>query len=218
MTSTADAHRPFMQTGASVLFKPNFAKADRHVLRFFGYFKESVPESNLETERVRRLICHLYLVDNTVSINEEKMLNSGIPQGSFLKRQNVPHHVETNRFVNAWDFKIGEYTEIFGKRIYIYEADDYTRSFYQQSGKPQPNPSTCEQDAFSTNVLPRFANKAWNGLNSSVMNGRVPSQKQFLANDRKVLRFYAFSEYPYVINYYLADDTMEIREVKYPNR
>ena len=66
-------------------------------------------------------------------------------------------------------------------------------------------------------MLPKFKNKDWNGLNSSVLNGRVPSQKQFLANDRKVLRFFVHSEYPYTMHYYLADDTMEVREVKSPN-
>ncbi len=46
---------------------------------------------------------------------------------------------------------------------------------------------------------------------------RVPSQKQFLENDRKVLRFYAFSEKQYIIHYYLADDAMDVAEVHYPN-
>ena len=38
-----------------------------------------------------------------------------------------------------------------------------------------------------------------------------------MANDRKVLRFYVFSEIPYILHYYLADDTMEVREIKSPN-
>jgi hypothetical protein len=29
------------------LYQPNWVKLDRHVLRFYGYFKESVAESNL---------------------------------------------------------------------------------------------------------------------------------------------------------------------------
>jgi EF-hand domain-containing protein 1 len=156
-----------VNTSNNVLFKPNFSKADRHVLRLFGFFKESVSESNLETERVRRLIINIYLVDNTISINEEKQLNSGIPQGSFLSRQNVPHHTESNRFVNAWDFRVGEYTQVFGKKVFVYNIDEYTRKFYEQNGRPQPQPASCEQDSFSTNVLPTFASKAWNGLNSS---------------------------------------------------
>jgi EF-hand domain-containing protein 1 len=39
-----------------------------------------------------------------------------------------------------------------------------------------------------------------------------------LDNDRKVLRFYTkCDDAPFVIHYYLADDTVEIREVHHPN-
>ena len=55
-------------------------------------------------------------------------------------------------------------------------------------------------------------------LEKSLGGGRVASQKQFLDNDRKVLRFFTRCEdLPYIIHYYLADDTVEIREVHHPN-
>jgi EF-hand domain-containing protein 1 len=55
-------------------------------------------------------------------------------------------------------------------------------------------------------------------MEKSLGGGRVPSEKQFLDNDRKVLRFYTrYDEVPYIIHYYLADDTCEIREVHHPN-
>ena len=55
-------------------------------------------------------------------------------------------------------------------------------------------------------------------MEKSLGGGRVPSQKQFLDNDRKVLRFFCVSEdLPFVVNYFLADDTIEIREVHHPN-
>lgn len=55
-------------------------------------------------------------------------------------------------------------------------------------------------------------------LEKSLGGGRVKSQKQFLDNDLKVLRFYSrFDDLPFVIHYYLADDTVEIREIHHPN-
>lgn len=55
-------------------------------------------------------------------------------------------------------------------------------------------------------------------LEKALGGGRVLSQKQFLDNDRKVLRFFVRCEdMPYVIHYYLADDTVEIREVHHAN-
>ena len=57
-------------------------------------------------------------------------------------------------------------------------------------------------------------------LEKALGGGRVVSQKQFLDNDRKVLRFFCHASddgIPFVIHYYLADDTIEIREVHHPN-
>ena len=55
-------------------------------------------------------------------------------------------------------------------------------------------------------------------MEKSLGGGRVKCQKQFLDNDRKVLRFYArFDDLPFIIHYFLADDTVEIREVHHPN-
>lgn len=55
-------------------------------------------------------------------------------------------------------------------------------------------------------------------LEKALGGGRVVSQKQFLDNDRKVLRFFVKSDdLPFVIHYYLADDTCEIREVHHAN-
>jgi len=55
-------------------------------------------------------------------------------------------------------------------------------------------------------------------MEKTLGGGKVNSQKQFLDHDRKVLRFYVFSEdLPFLIHYFLADDTIEIREVHHPN-
>ena len=54
------------------------------VMRWYGFFKEAVPESPLENHRVRKLvICH-YLADGTTEILEPRVTNSGIWQVMFL--------------------------------------------------------------------------------------------------------------------------------------
>ena len=50
------------------------------VLRWYGYFKETVPESPRETYRVRRVVFRYYLVDDTMDVEEPRQLNSGIDQ------------------------------------------------------------------------------------------------------------------------------------------
>lgn len=55
-------------------------------------------------------------------------------------------------------------------------------------------------------------------LEKKLGGGKVASQKQFLDHDRKVLRFYCTSnDRPFVIQYFLADDTVEIRETHHQN-
>lgn len=54
------------------LYQPTWVKMDRHVLRFYGYFKEAVAESALENFRVRKVIVFYYLEDNSISITEPK--------------------------------------------------------------------------------------------------------------------------------------------------
>jgi len=64
---------------------------DGQVLRWFGYFKEAVPESPNENHRVRRIvICH-YLSDDTTEVQEPKVINSGIWQvGGWESALNPP--------------------------------------------------------------------------------------------------------------------------------
>jgi hypothetical protein len=48
-----------------------------------------VVESRLENFKIRKLIIYYYLEDHSILINEPKEMNSGTPQGIFLKRQMV---------------------------------------------------------------------------------------------------------------------------------
>ena len=50
------------------------------VLRFYGYYKEGVVESNIENHRVRKVILYYYLEDGSMHAAEPKQDNSGMPQ------------------------------------------------------------------------------------------------------------------------------------------
>jgi DUF1126 PH-like domain len=50
------------------------------VLRFYGYFKESVVESNMENHRIRKVVLYYYLEDDSLHVAEPRQDNSGIPQ------------------------------------------------------------------------------------------------------------------------------------------
>jgi len=107
-------------------FEPTFVKLDKQVLRFYGYFKESVVESRLENFRIHSVLIYYYLEDKSIMIIEPKQVNSGVPQGNFLKRQMVLKGDGMSPFLPQ-DFRIGLDIGIHGRAIRITDCDEYTR-------------------------------------------------------------------------------------------
>jgi uncharacterized protein YdcH (DUF465 family) len=202
-------------------FQPDWVKLDKQVLRFFAYFKESVIELKNEHSRVRKLIVYYYLVDDTISISEEKEVNSGIVQGPFLRRGKVLKDEYSS--YGQKDLYVGADIYVYGKYIKLYDCDEYSREYYDGIGISQPSRQEIPVDSFHESlkkkVLPKRDNLMKDYLEHRLGGGRVAPQKQFLENDRKVLKFNAkYDALKYIIHYYLADDTVEIREVHGANR
>lgn len=67
-------------------------------------------------------------------VTEPKQVNSGVPQGLFLKRQVV---VKPNgSSFMPQDFGIGIDVGIFGRQLRMYDCDEYTRHFFKVSLGP----------------------------------------------------------------------------------
>ena len=215
---------PFGTGEIAEQFEPTFVKLDKQVIKFSGYFKESVVESSLENWRVRIVYIYFYLEDNTIMITEQKQTNSGTPQGTFLKRQMVLKPdlpVGEQTALGLEDFRVGESINIYGRNIRLTDLDQYGREFYANLGQEQPPAEETPVDNFvsaQTKVAPKKDKAMLDYLEHTLGGGRVKSQKQFLDNDRRVLRFFTHSDDDlFIIHYYLADDTVEIREVNFPN-
>jgi hypothetical protein len=202
-------------------FQPDWVKLDKQVLRFYGYFKESVVEIKVENARIRKLVILYYLVDDTISINEENETNSGLVQGIFLKRGKVQK--DNDNFLSFKDLSVGNDISIYGKYIKVYDCDQYTREYYNKIGIEQPEKEEIPLDSFHIHTMKRVAPKKDKMMKEYIEHskgrGKVQSQKQFLEYDRKVLRFNAkFDSLKYIIHYYLSDDSVEIAEVYATNR
>ena len=202
-------------------YEPDFVRLDKQVLRFFGYFKESCVENELENARIRLLVIYYYLLDGEISINEVKQVNSGIPQGLFLKKTKV-FKDDGITPLTFQDFQVGEDITIFSKVIRIYDADQYTRDFCAMNGKRLSAVQPIPLDSFTLNLLNKPKGQKDHAMKDyleySMGGGKPKNAKQFLENDRKVLRYFAtFEGLKYIIHYYLSDDTVEIMEVNYNN-
>jgi len=210
-------------TDLSQHFQPDWVKLDKQVLRFYGYFKESIVESRKENSRLRKLTIYYYLTDDTISIFEERETNSGIIQGIFLKRLKVRKDENSNSHYLYTDLIVGNDIYVYGRYIRLFDCDDYTREFYSVQGLNQPSKIDLPMDQFhesqKAKVIQKRDNSMKDYLEHKLGGGKIHSQKQFLENDRKVLKFNAkYDGLNYIIHYFLADDTVEIREIHQHNR
>lgn len=222
---------------------PQWVENDRKVLRFYGYFKETVNESNMENHRIRRVILYYYLEDDSMHVAEPRQDNSGIPQGIFIKRHKFSK--DSGELYSPADFKVGETVTMYARTFHLVDCDEFTREFYaanasyqQAAALPYPDDPINEfRDTFNLSQK-RVARGPPNPRSDDFARfveaklGKPPHVlepdrlKQFLDNNRKVLRFWCVwddrtSMYgdrrPYVLHYFLEDDTVEILEVNEQN-
>jgi hypothetical protein len=105
--------------------------ATSQVLRFYGFFKEPVVESNIENHRVRKVVLFYYLEDDSMHIAEPRQDNSGIPQGTFVKRHKLTK--EDGGFFSPADFHVGECVTIYGRTYFLVDADAFTRNYCKET-------------------------------------------------------------------------------------
>ncbi|CEG49890.1 Uncharacterized conserved protein, contains DM10 domain [Plasmopara halstedii] len=215
----------------------------RQVLRFQSFYIESVDESNLEVVRLRKNTILFYLHDETFEIIEPRVQNSGIPQGTFLKRCQLRH--PGGELYSSSDLRIGFDLHVFGRCFKLYDCDEFTREYYARNGQDVGSPLSLPKDEYTitrdqiTRMCggdsehfygkQRYPLKTY--MEASLGNpirSRLQSEKKrkFLANNSKVLCFHC--EYDardqldgelmsYTLNYFLEDDTMEFKEVMCSN-
>ncbi|XP_072295484.1 EF-hand domain-containing protein 1-like [Eucyclogobius newberryi] len=198
-------------------FVPAHVALDKKVLRFNAYFTEDVLFSPEEHYRIRSVVMYYFLEDDTMSIIEPAVENSGIPQGKRIKRQRLPKN-EFGEYYTWMDLNVAMDLEVYGVKYHITDCDAFTKEFLSSEGiilnMPEPVPS----DPYTTQRT-----KPMPCYNTLSENKQV---NQFLTMDRKVLRFFGLwddSEALYgetrtvTIHYFLVDDTVEVREVHHAN-
>jgi hypothetical protein len=92
--------------------KGDFFKAvdnDKRILRYTAQFNTRVPE-----DVDRRFIISFYLADDTISIYEPAMKNSGIIPGKFLERGKYKNVDKNMEFLTPTDMPVGGNVKING--------------------------------------------------------------------------------------------------------
>lgn len=202
---------------------PAWIAFDRQVLRFYAYYQEAVHERREEQYRVRKVNIYYYLEDDSVHVSEPRIANSGMPQGVLICRHRIPLPQAKNRqHYTVANFNVGQEVTFYCRTFLIVGCDDFTRKFLGKLGSWVPpnidypaDPYTLCRSELMSRMKPTRPNLA-----------PKATLKQFLENDRKVLRFYCIWDDSssvfgdcrnMILHYFLADDTIEIREQIPPN-
>jgi len=205
---------------APAAFVPAHCAFDKKVLKFNAWFKQTVHESALETRRVRLCNVYYYLEDDSISVVEPPVENSGMPQGKLIKRQRLPKD-DVGDHWTFQDLNIGINVTFYGKVFHLYDCDKWTREYLESEGiAVSPAEPAHPTDPYTDTRIKAAAPRNYN------TPSEFDKMRQFLEMDRKVLRFYAvwddrdamFGEMRYfIIHYYLVNDTLEVREVHTAN-
>ncbi|KAG9349598.1 hypothetical protein JZ751_028046 [Albula glossodonta] len=205
--------------GSSV---PSWLAFDKQVLCFDAHFQEPVCQKREETYRVRKCKIYFFLEDETIQVVEPEIRNSGIAQGTLIRRQRIPlPPPDDDQFYTSEHFNLNKEVVLFSRTFTITNCDPFTFSFLRKLGLRVNAPVSTPEDPYST--LRKEMEESMKPLRPYE---RMDTLKQFLDHDRKVLRFFCCWNDPecasgvpreLVLHYFLSDDTIEIREVFYRN-
>ncbi|KAK1888910.1 EF-hand domain containing protein 1 [Dissostichus eleginoides] len=210
-------HGSYQEQGLVEDFIPAYVALDKKVLRFYAYFEEDILFSPKEQHRVCPVVIYYYLEDDSMCIFEPRVENSGIPQGERIKRQRLPRNEHGEPYL--WkNLNIGMDLEVYGVKYHITQCDAFTKEFMESEGIVLNDPEPMPVDPYGQSRK--------NTLPSHTTPSSFDQMQQFIDMDRKVLRFFALLDdadalfadtRPVTIQFYLGDNTVEIREVHEAN-
>ncbi|NWW75673.1 EFHC1 protein, partial [Climacteris rufus] len=198
-------------------FTPAFVAYDKKVLKFDAYFQEEVPTSAEEHYRIRQVGIYYYLEDDSMCVIEPVVKNSGLLQGKLMKRHRVPKN-EQGDYYHWKDLNRGIDITMYGRTYRVVDCDSFTKVFLESQGIVVNPPEEMVSDPYTE--LRRTP------VQKPIVPAGPDPFRQFLTYDTKVLRFYAIwddtncpfgEQRPCIIHYFLADDTVEVREVHRKN-
>ena len=126
-------------------FTPKFARHEKKVLRWYGFFREALSESTVEQERLRKVTIMYYLEDDTMELTELRETNSGMPQGNMVRRHAIELQPDNEgkaktesksgpRNIHWTDINVGSFLNIYSKKIMVTDADRFTRRYVPENG------------------------------------------------------------------------------------
>lgn len=100
-------------------------------LTFQAYFEELVEKGDGHEFRVRKCNVYYFLENGTMAIVEKPQMNSGIPQGTLVRR-GIVHKPDGTAFTPE-DLRLGDEVTIYGRRYKLVDCDAATRKYMRRN-------------------------------------------------------------------------------------
>nr|CCC48028.1 conserved hypothetical protein [Trypanosoma vivax Y486] len=179
--------------------RPTFTTLSDKVLRFYAFFTEKAPEGCRESYWHRCVVIYFYPEDDTVLIQEPCVPNSGLPGGTYLKRQKVaadPRQLEQfpkDKFLTINHFNVGQAVRINSVEFFLYDCDVFTREFLTELGVEVGAPMSCPDSSFMSQwrrQREKLMTTNFGILSQNYRNDEAIRAARFVQDSGKVLRFY----------------------------
>lgn len=240
----------FAATTTSVL---DVAHAEKPVLHFNVFCKEGVPESPHEAFRHRNMHIYYHVSDGTMEMHEPRQDNAGLMQGPQMRRHLVPRFPPgvpsmprpdegaasgDHEYFDWRDLNVGNDLNIYGRVYHIYDADGFTRRWYEgEKGISLAPAEELPSDPVAEKLLAAsksggkvdkghgkvmFPQKMYQEARLGKFIRDPVARHKFQMHDGKVLKFDCLwddsskdygDEHHLVLQFFLADDHAEIRLV-----
>jgi hypothetical protein len=212
----------------------SFLDNDRKVLSFAILWQDRSYDGGDKFYR-----CNYFLSDNTVEVKEIIRPNNGqYPFSMLLRRQKLAktpiltHYPGLNlkdvQYYSPEDLQVGNAITIWGRNCLIYDADDFTKTWYKKNLNIEQKSIQLPKDApnvFYQAVPPETGYGTPEDSMASViaLQPKPPKydMKKMFKQDMHILRFNAklVSTEPddesrtFIVSFYCGDDTIQVYEV-----
>ncbi|XP_074247786.1 EF-hand domain-containing family member C2 [Saimiri boliviensis] len=197
---------------------PSWVAFDKQVLSFDAYLEEEVPDKSQTKYRIRYYKIYYYPEDDTIQVNEPEVKNSGLPQGTSIRRHRITlPPPDEDQFYTVYHFNVGTEVVFYGRIFKIYDCDTFTRNFLRKLGVKVNPPVQCPEDPYT-----KIRREILEHVEPLRPYESFDTRKQFLQYHGKVLRFFCLwddsvsmlgDRRELILHYFLCDDTIEIKEL-----
>ncbi|XP_050673267.1 EF-hand domain-containing protein 1-like [Leptidea sinapis] len=194
---------------------PHWVHYDKRCLNFTAFFKQPVYENPDEHYRIRVVNIVYFLEDDTMTVSEPKVKNSGLWQGKMVKRGKIPK----NDLGECWHWKdldVGKDICIYGKVFHTISCDLYTKEWLESQGVELSKEEDLPEDPYTKK-------ERWKSVQPPQKKKlHVDTMRRFLEYEGKVLSFNVAWDNrdsengeltEYKMMYFLQDDTIAIKEL-----